>query len=927
MKEKKPATPLLRQFYEIKAQYPGSLLLYRVGDFYETFGEDAITASKVLGIVLTRRASGKGKFIEMAGVPHHALESYLPKLVQAGYKVAVCDQLEDPKLTKKLVKRGVTELVTPGVAYNDTILKQNEHNYLAAVAFEGKSGGVALLDISTGTFKVAEGSLEYIENLLSGSAPKEILVERSYCDGFRKRFGNIAYISPLDEWAFVFESCHKKLCNHFSINSLKGFGIEGMPLGIKAAGAILFYMEITHHHSLGHVSSISRIDEGDFVWIDKFTFRNLEIFTPLAGVEGISLLETIDRSGSPMGARRLREWLAMPIKDISELTLRYDTISAFQTDEMMLEKVRSRIGDIGDLERIISKASAGKLLPREALQLSRGLDAIAEIRKLLLSSSNPVFSSCIEQLDACRELSKAISTQILPDTAAQIGKGDVIARGVSEELDSLHDVLSHSKEILLDIQQREKERTGIPSLRISYNNVFGYFLEVRNTHKDRVPPEWIRKQTLVSAERYITPELKQYEEKILGAEEKILALETEIYGALLASIQDQVGIIQRNASVVARLDVLAGFARLALDNNYCRPQVDDSLEIDITGGRHPVIETRMAPGEEYVPNDLQLCNESQQIIILTGPNMSGKSAFLRQTALIVLMAQIGSFVPAKGAKIGIVDKIFTRVGASDNISRGESTFMVEMLETATILNNLSQRSLVLLDEIGRGTSTYDGMSIAWAIVEYLHSSPKKAKTLFATHYHELNDLEELHERVFNYHISVRESEGKIIFLRKLCRGGVAHSFGIHVARLAGMPDDVVKRAEARLAELEAEGRTASYHHMASTATLSSGSADSPDLASGSASPSPAFCGTLSDSPPDKAVKSSTGIDVGSATFTPKIGKSARSTQDKGVQLTLYQLDDPLLLEIKEELQNIDINQMSPLDAFDTIRRLKKKIGL
>ena len=874
MKEKKPATPLLKQFYGIKAQYPDSLLLYRVGDFYETFGEDAVIASKVLGIVLTRRASGKGSYIELAGVPHHALESYLPKLVQAGYKVAVCDQLEDPKLTKKLVKRGVTELVTPGVAYNDTILKQNEHNYLAAVSFEGKSAGVALLDISTGTFKVAQGSLEYIENLLSGSAPKEILVERSYCDGFRKRFGNIAYISPLDEWAFVFESCHKKLCNHFAINSLKGFGIESMPLGIKAAGAILFYMEITHHDALGHVSSISRIDEGDFVWIDKFTFRNLEVFNPLAGAEGVSLLETIDRCSSPMGARKLREWLAMPIKDISELTLRYDTISAFQADEMMLEKVRSRIGDIGDLERIISKASAGKLLPREALQLSRGLDAIAEIRKLLLNSANPVFNSGIEQLDACGELSRAIAARILPDTAAQIGKGDVIARGVSEELDSLHDALSHSKEILLDIQQREKERTGIPSLRISYNNVFGYFLEVRNTHKDRVPADWIRKQTLVSAERYITPELKQYEEKILGAEEKILALETEIYGDLLSSIQASVAVIQRNASVVARLDVLAGFARLALDNRYCRPQVDDSLEIEISGGRHPVIETRMVPGEEYVPNDLYLNNDSQQIIILTGPNMSGKSAFLRQTALIVMMAQIGSFVPANRAKIGIVDKIFTRVGASDNIARGESTFMVEMLETATILNNLSKRSLILLDEIGRGTSTYDGMSIAWAIVEHLHGSSQQSKTLFATHYHELNDLEELHERVFNYHISVRESDGKIIFLRKLCRGGVAHSFGIHVARLAGMPDEVVKRAEARLAELEAEGSNG-----------------------------------------------------GAATFSPKPQKSARSTPEKGVQLTLYQLDDPLLLEIKEELQNIDINQMSPLDAFDTIRRLKKKIGL
>ncbi len=927
MKEKKSATPLLKQFYEIKAQYPDSLLLYRVGDFYETFGEDAVIASKVLGIVLTRRASGKGSYIELAGVPHHALDSYLPKLVQAGYKVAVCDQLEDPKLTKKLVKRGVTELVTPGVAYNDTILKQNEHNYLAALSFEGKSAGIALLDISTGTFKVAQGSLEYMENLLSGSAPKEILVERSYCDGFRKRFGNIAYISPLDEWAFVLESCHKKLRSHFNISSLKGFGIEGMPLAIEAAGAILFYMEITHHHSLGHVTSISRIDEGNFVWIDKFTFRNLEIFSPIAGAEGVSLLETIDRCSSPMGARRLREWLAMPVKDISELNQRYDTISAFMADEKMLEKVRSRIGDIGDLERIISKASAGKLLPREALQLSRGLDAIAEIRKLLEGSSNPVFSSCIEQLDACGELSNSISTRILPDTAAQIGKGDVIARGVSEELDSLHDALSHSKEILLDIQQREKERTGIPSLRISYNNVFGYFLEVRNTHKERVPSDWIRKQTLVNAERYITPELKQYEEKILGAEEKILALESEIYGALLASIQAEVALIQRNASVVSRLDVLAGFARLALDNRYCRPQIDDSLEIEIEGGRHPVIETRMAPGEEYVPNDLYLNNDSQQIIILTGPNMSGKSALLRQTALIVVMAQIGSFVPANRVKMGITDKIFTRVGASDNIARGESTFMVEMLETATILNNLSKRSLVLLDEIGRGTSTYDGMSIAWAIVEHLHGGTQRAKTLFATHYHELNDLEELHERVFNYHISVRESEGKIIFLRKLCRGGVAHSFGIHVARLAGMPDDVVKRAEARLSELERDGVDAGTNARRLSELERDGGAAGGTLAEAPSDSS--STGTLEETPSDSSSigTRSSGIDVGSATFSRKTKKSARSTPDTGLQLTLYQLDDPLLLDIKEELQNIDINKMSPLDAFDTIRRLKKKIGL
>ena len=862
MKEKNtPGTPMLKQYFEIKAQYPEALLLYRVGDFYETYGEDSLTASRVLGIVLTRKSAGNGQFIEMAGIPHHALDNYLPRLVQAGYKVAICDQLEDPKFAKKLVKRGVTELVTPGVAYNDNLLKASENNWLAAVSFSGPDAGLALLDVSTGDFKVAQGSLEYIQVLLGTMAPHEVLVERSFVEGFRQRFGTQACITPLDPWAFVPESAMQKLCTQLGVGSLKGFGIDRMLQGIAAAGATLYYLEMTQHTALGHIRTISRIDEGEFVWMDRFTFRNLEVFQSLAGAEGRSLIEAVGRCCTPMGGRLLREWLSMPLKSIEKLNARYDTVDAFLADGDMRNIVRDELTSVGDLERIVAKAAAGRLLPREALQLARALRSSGAIRATI---AQPGLEHWCEALNDCAALAEQIARTLLPEAAAALGKGDVIAAGISPELDELRATLHGGKQILLDIQQRERDATGIGSLKIGYNNVFGYYLEVRNSFKDKVPAEWIRKQTLVGAERYITAELKHYEETILGAEERILALETRLYGDLVAAIQAQVPAIQQNARTLAQLDVLAGFAVLAYDQHYCRPQLNDSLSIDIQQGRHPVIEQLMPDGEEYVANDLHLDTQQQQIIILTGPNMAGKSAFLRQTALICLLAQAGCYVPAKSLKMGIVDKIFTRVGASDNISRGESTFMVEMLETATILNNLSDRSLVLLDEIGRGTSTFDGMSIAWAIVEHIHTH-SRAKTLFATHYHELNELEKLYPRVHNYHIAVKEMDGQVIFLRKLCPGGVAHSFGIHVARLAGMPSDVVYRAEKKLRELEASA--------------------------------------------------------------PDLSGERKLAEPQGVQLSLYQLDDPLLLDIKDELTRIDINKMSPLDAFDTLRGLKKKIGL
>lgn len=867
MKEKKSPsqTPMLQQYFEIKAQYPDSILLYRVGDFYETFGEDAIKTSKVLGIVLTRKAAGGGSYTELAGIPHHALENYLPKLVSAGLKVAVCDQLEDPKLTKKIVKRGVTELVTPGLAYNDNLLREGENNYVAALSFDGKKAGIAFLDISTGTFKASQGSLEYIEVLLGTMAPKEIIVERSYLEGIRSRFALRNCITPLDSWVFAGEPARKKLCTQLGVDTLKGYGIDEMPLAISAAGAILHYLEMTQHSAIGHIRSISRIDESEFVWMDRFTFRNLEVLSSLGGAQGKALIDVLNCCCCPMGMRKLREWLTMPLKDIKRIQERYDTVEALRIDDDLRQSIREELGNIGDLERIVAKAAALRLLPREALQLGRALKSTAAILSKL--NGNSSFSRFTSKMDGCSSLYRKISTTLLSDAAAAVGKGDIIASGVNAELDQLRHTLRDGKEILLEIQQREKDRTGISSLKISYNNVFGYYLEVTNSHKDKVPQEWIRKQTLVNAERYITQELKQYEETILGAEEKILAIETSIYSELVAQIQASIPAIQENSAILAQLDVLSGFATLSLENNWCRPIIDDSLTIDIKGGRHPVIESMMEEGEQYIANDVMLDNEQQQIIILTGPNMAGKSALLRQTALICLMAQIGCYASASSAHIGVVDKIFTRVGASDNISRGESTFMVEMLETSTILNNLSQRSLILLDEIGRGTSTFDGMSIAWSIVEYLQSNICHAKTLFATHYHELNELENIYPRVHNYHIAVKEVDGKIIFLRTLRKGGVAHSFGIHVARLAGMPSEVINRAERKLSELEESSKQNTSQNQKG------------------------------------------------------------GTKGQGIQLSLYQLDDPLLLDIRDELKKMDINKMSPLDAFDAIRGLKKKIGL
>lgn len=860
----------MKQYFKVKAEHPEAVLLFRVGDFYETFADDALIASKVLGIVLTKRANGSASSVPLAGFPHHSIDMYLPKLVRAGYKVAVCDQLEDPKLTKKIVKRGVTELVTPGIAFSDQLLEQKEHNYLAGLTFDNERCGAAFLDVSTGTFQIAEGSLAYIETLLSSFAPKELLVSRSYAKGVRERLGDGYYISTLDEWAFVYESSAEKLRKQLGVDSLKGFGIEGFPLGVTSAGALLVYLEQTQHTGLRNICSISRIDEGKFVWMDKFTFRNLEIFSSAAGGEGVSLVSVIDKCSSPMGARLLRTWLAMPVMDLDELNSRYDVVEHFVGNGEDLQKLQELIGNIGDLERIISRAAAGKISPREVMQLKRGLEQTDPIRRICRGHDVAPLERMAGSLDGCSDLLDALGRTMCPDPAAAVGKGDVIASGVSEELDSLRNLARHSKDILLEIQQREMERTGITSLKISYNSVFGYYLEVRNAHKDKVPSDWIRKQTLVNAERYITAELKEYEEKILGAEEKIYVLEAQIYAGLVAQIQDNIAAIQGNCRILSRLDVLSGFAELAVSNRYCRPEMNDGHAIDIKGGRHPVIETLMPAGEEFVPNDVFLDDKRQQIIILTGPNMAGKSALLRQTALIVLLAQVGSFVPADSASIGWCDKLFTRVGASDNISRGESTFMVEMLETSMILHNLSSRSLVLLDEIGRGTSTYDGMSIARAIVEYIHEYGHGAKTLFATHYHELNDLENIYPRVMNFHIAVKEVGKNVIFLRKLKEGGVAHSFGIHVARLAGMPRQVIESAERTLAALENQ--------------------------------------------PAKRVRAHNV-------------REGRIESDGSLQLSFFQLEDPLLMSLRDELNAADLNNMTPLQAFDLLRDMKTKMGI
>ena len=778
-KKEKEDTPLIKQYYKFKAACPEALLLMRVGDFYETYGEDAVKASKVLGIVQTRKSNGDQGYIELAGFPHHSLESYMPKLVRAGYKVAVCDQLEDPKLAKKLVKRGVTEIVTPGVVYSDQVLKGKENNYIASLCFYKDKGGVAFLDVSTGSFKVAEGDLDYLDLLISDFAPKELLVQKGFEKGVRERFTSPAsniYISTMEGWAFVFESAYRKLVKHFRTDSLKGFGVESLRLGVTAAGALLFYLESNRledteyipGRTLAQISGISRIDEDEFVWLDRFTVRNLELVEPVAP-GGVTLLDVIDKTSSPMGARLLRSWLTMPSKDLQEITARQDAVEALLADRELALTLSDRIADMGDMERILSRVASGRVSPREVMQLRRGIGQLLPVKALILEKvKRGPLTRMAKEIDECTELRETLARKLSADPAAQIGKGEVIAAGVDAELDELRGIAAHGKDIIAGIQQREIERTGISSLRISYNNVFGYYLEVRNTHKEKVPPEWIRKQTLVSAERYITPELKEYEEKISGAEEKIYAIESRIYNELITYIQTYIPAVQKDAALIARLDCLLSFARTAEDYGYCRPLVDDGEILKIEQGRHPVIERMMPAGEEYVANDLYLDKETQQIIILTGPNMSGKSALLRQTALIAVMAQTGSFVPAKSAHISLFDKVFTRVGASDNISRGESTFMVEMLETAAILNNMTPRSLILLDEIGRGTSTFDGMSIAWAIVEYIHEHGDGAKTLFATHYHELNELEEHYKRVKKFHIAVKDSDGNILFLRKLC---------------------------------------------------------------------------------------------------------------------------------------------------------------
>ena len=887
MAEKKPTeTPMMKQFFAMKAQHPEAVLLFRCGDFYETYGDDALIASKVLGIVLTKRSSATPGAIPMAGFPHHSLETYLPRLVRSGYKVAVCDQLEDPKLTKNIVKRGITELVTPGVAFNEQLLEQKEHNYIAGLTFHKDSCGAAFLDVSTGTFQVAEGSLDYIGTLLSSFAPKELLVPRGYEKGTKERYGDHFYVSTLEEWAFVYDNAVEKLKRQLQVDSLKGFAVDAFPLAVTSAGALLIYLEQTQHKELSNICSISRIDENSFVWMDRFTFRNLEIFASTAGKEGTSLVEVMDKCSSPMGARMLRTWLAMPVMDLQELENRYSVVQHFIDNRDDLMSLQAMIGEIGDLERIISRAAAGKIMPREVMQLSRGLSQTAPIMQLCGGKGVEALDELIGKMGDCAELLEHLGKTMHPETASQLGKGDVIASGVNEELDELRKIARHGKDYLLEVQQREIERTGISSLKIGFNNVFGYYLEVRNAHKDSVPEEWIRKQTLVNAERYITEELKEYEQKILGAEERIYALEVQIYAELVKKIQENIAMIQKNCRILARLDVLSGFADLAVSNRYCRPKMNDSKVLDIKQGRHPVIETMMQAGEEFVPNDIYLDNEKQQLIILTGPNMAGKSALLRQTALIVLMAQVGSFVPATEATIGYCDKIFTRVGASDNISRGESTFMVEMLETSMILHNISSRSLVLLDEIGRGTSTYDGMSIARAIVEYVHEFGDGAKTLFATHYHELNDLEDIYPRVRNFHIAVKEVGRNVIFLRKLKEGGVAHSFGLHVARMAGMPKQVLESAEKTLAALEA--------------------------------------GHAPDSGNFERAKR---VEKSKNTIKPHNIKEGRVESDGSLQLSFFQLEDPLLSSLKDELDKADLNNMTPLQAFDLLRSMKEQLGI
>ena len=859
-------TPMMKQFLDLKAKHPDAVMLFRCGDFYETYSTDAVVASEILGITLTKRANGKGKTIEMAGFPHHALDTYLPKLIRAGKRVAICDQLEDPKLTKKLVKRGITELVTPGVSINDNVLNYRENNFLAAVHFGKGACGVAFLDISTGEFLTAEGPFDYVDKLLNNFAPKEVLFERGKRLMFEGNFGSKFFTFELDDWVFTETSAREKLLKHFEVKNLKGFGVEHLKNGIIASGAILQYLIMTQHTQIGHVTSLARIEEDKYVRLDKFTVRSLELMGSMND-GGSSLLNVIDKTISPMGARLLKRWLVFPLKDVQPINARLNVVEYFFRQPDFKELIEEQLHLIGDLERIISKVAVGRVSPREVVALKVALQAIEPIKAACMDADNASLNHIGEQLNICQSIRDRIDREIDNDPPLLINKGGVIKSGVSAELDELRRIAYSGKDYLLQIQQRESELTEIPSLKIGYNNVFGYYIEVRNTHKDKVPAEWIRKQTLANAERYITQELKEYEEKILGAEDKILVLETQLYAELVQSLSEFIPAIQINANQIARLDCLLSFATAARENNYIRPVIADDDVLEIHQGRHPVIEKQLPIGEKYIANDVMLDSQTQQIIIITGPNMAGKSALLRQTALITLLAQIGSFVPAESAHIGLVDKIFTRVGASDNISVGESTFMVEMNEAADILNNLSPRSLVLFDELGRGTSTYDGISIAWAIVEHIHEHPKaKARTLFATHYHELNEMEKSFKRIKNYNVSVKEIDNKVIFLRKLERGGSEHSFGIHVAKMAGMPKSIVKRANDILKQLETDNR-------------------------------------------QQGISSKPMVEVGETRG--------------GMQLSFFQLDDPVLCQIRDEILNLDVNNLTPLEALNKLNDIKR----
>ncbi len=859
-------TPLMRQYYAFKAKYPEAMLLFRVGDFYETYGEDAKKSSEILGIVLTRRSNGTSVGSEMAGFPHHALDTYLPKLVRAGLKVAVCEQLEDPKSAKGLVKRGVVELVTPGVTYNDNVLVQKENNFLASVHLEKNESGIAFLDVSTGEFYLTQGNNEYVDKLMQSFNPSEVLCQRNKRRDFIETFGDKYFLSVFDDWVFTDDYANDMLMRHFNTTSLKGFGVDDFPKGIVAAGAAIHYLHETQHDKIDYITSLSRIDQGQFVWLDKFTIRNLELLnTPNPNAK--TLIDIIDKTVSPMGSRLLRRWISLPLKNKEQIHARYEVVDYFYKNKDVVAKFQDAIRQVGDLERLISKVSLARVNPRELLQVACALEQITTLRELCEKSDNAAVKAFAEQLNPCDSIRNRIKKEIRPDAPATTSKGNFIADGVDAELDDLRNLSRSGKDYLINIQHREMATTGISSLKVGFNNVFGYYLEVTNTHKDKVPAEWIRKQTLANAERYVTEELKEYEQKILGAEEKIQIIEDRVYAELVSATAEFVAPIQLDAALVAKIDCLVNFGFIALNNNYVMPTVDDSYVIDIKEGRHPVIERIMPVGEEYISNDVYLDREKQQIIIITGPNMSGKSALLRQTALIVLLAQIGSFVPATEARIGLVDKIFTRVGASDNISSGESTFMVEMNETASILNNVSNRSLILLDEIGRGTSTYDGISIAWAITEYLHEHPTmRAKVMFATHYHELNEMEVSFKRIKNYHVAVKEVGNKVVFLRKLKRGGSAHSFGIHVAAMAGMPRKVVDRADALLSMLE---KSHSHENL------------------------------------DEAVKENKQID--------------------SMQLSFIQLDDPLLLQIKDDILNINIDTLTPVEALMKLNEIKKML--